>query len=487
MAKAIDPNMIHPEGEEKVSDTEFRKHPLKRDNPWRRPDPDQCYRPDRLDYSRCDPYEELQQRGAKYKGELVEIVDVERPLDISTREEMSGTAWIRTSPFSPIQSADIEGLDPISRRSISFDTKVRVPEFYENEIEHKEELAAACPIDVYCSSVNLRWAWRWKLVSYYEQRPGVRESCDTLIVDSGFNRWGSPNQVLSAAAKMDADWVMATDVTGMEIPYSCPVSYCSEKFHDEEELRRHITECDGRHEGLHGHHLPDEYENNLVRRGHNLSQPSTDDPEIETQTEAAIRGIERFMDRAEEIGCLDKTILPLQPPYDEFLDIVESKGWLDQVNYISLGGLLEINEPEDRIEMMREVRRRVGDEMKIHALAPGTEPVMLRELRDNPDLVDSLDVSTPEQAPAKNKLPDATWSQDKHMMPLGKNISTVRGAFASALALQLAHMLSPLCRDETFERVMRKTESEPDPEPGHEPDPSPDGIEETTISEWANS
>jgi len=80
---------------------------------------------------------------------------------------------------------------------------------------------------------------------------------------------------------------------------------------------------------------------------------------------------------------------------------------------------------------------------------------MIRALKENADLVDSLDVSTPEQSLAKDKLPDASWGQHKHATPRGEASSLVRGQFTAAVALSLAYMLSPLCdTHDTFEDLL---------------------------------
>jgi len=125
-------------------------------------------------------------------------------------------------------------------------------------------------------------------------------------------------------------------------------------------------------------------------------------------------------------------------------------------------------------------------EMRIHALAPGTAPAMLYELRQHPDLVDSLDVSTPERAPGNHKVPDATWTQDRHLFPRGDGTLTLRAQHSVSIALQLAHMLSPLCNEETFETVLTErdnvdTETESRLAEAAAQD---DGIR--TLSQWAD-
>ncbi|ERJ05127.1 hypothetical protein HLRTI_002926 [Halorhabdus tiamatea SARL4B] len=372
-----------------------------------------------------------------FQGEQVIVHDAERADSViegtETPPPFEGKAVIQPSPFETPDLVDIDDLDPIPKyRNVGGRFADRIPAYYQREIEEKEKIADSTPIDVYCSSINPRWGWRWKLVSYYEAtRPAVRDSCETLIIDSGFNRWGSPDDVLEAAAKMDADYVFATDVTGMENP--------SNK-----------------------HHNPD--------------MPSPDDAGIDSQFEAALRGIELFMERARELDILKKVILPIQHPYVDFLEAADDRGWLDEVGYIALGGLKRVDDVDRRIEALHTVREYVGRDMDIHALAPGTEPKMLRELRDNPDLIDSLDNSTPEKAPASNKIPDASWTQHKHLIPFGDDVSTVRAQFSGSIAVQFAHMISPLCDDRTFEEVIEDVQDD---------QPRNDAIK--SLDEWASS
>jgi len=387
--------------------SEFRKHPLSRNNPWARPHPDGVLRG--VAYQTVDPYNELVERGAMYDGELVTVHDAHRTpqarISEVGRPPFEGKAVVSVSPFAEPKLVDIADLDPVPRyHRVGTSLADGIPAYYEREIEEKEQIADACPIDVYCSSTSPRWGWRWKLMSYYEARPSVRESCETLIIDSGFNRWGSPEDVLSAAARVDADYVMATDVTGMEKP---------------------------------------DY------KDHNDRMPDT-----------AMEGLEMFMDRADELGIHDRVILPIQDPYLDFLDRVKERGWLDHVSYISIGGLLGVGSPEESVEILHDVRERVGPDMNIHALAPGTDMDVLEALHNNPGLVDSLDVSTLEQVPTKDRIPDASWSQHDHTMPRAKDSSTVRSAFTGALAVQLAHMLSPLCDFDRTRSIAEGDESE---------------------------
>lgn len=140
---------------------------------------------------------------------------------------------------------------------------------------------------------------------------------------------------------------------------------------------------------------------------------------------------------------------------DEFIQSTSSHFSLEQQNGdlllfnagVAVGGLIGLD-VDERLAALRRVRERVGSGTHVHALAPGTEPRMIDALRAAPHLVDSLDVSTPERAPANGKLPDVSWTQHEIRVTEGTDSSTVRAAHSSGIALELARQLDP----ERFER-----------------------------------
>jgi hypothetical protein len=160
--------------------------------------------------------------------------------------------------------------------------------------------------------------------------------------------------------------------------------------------------------------------------------------------EATTDAVRAFVDLYEQHPCTATPLIPLQPPYDEHYRE------LDQFSHYVLGGIATAD-PERQLEAIREFRDAAGPYPYAHGLGLGASLTLIRALRDNPTLLDSLDLSTPEQVIRGEKLPDKTWIQKEHQYPTGEDSSTVRAAFASAVALQLNYMLSPLCSDETVE------------------------------------
>lgn len=297
-----------------------------------------------------------------------------------------------------------------------------VADYVATELDAREAILEACPIDVYTSSINPRWGHPHKLMSYYEARPGVAESARMVMIDSGYSRVGSMPGVIEAAQKVDADAIIPPDLTpgcdGYEDRDPTEHAYeIGEYWHD---FRRVDLDCDL--------YLP--------------IHPPFDH----------FLGELRYYDPGYVLGLEDHPAFDYPAEGEEWrleargarptftLDLVEA------ADGVAVGGLRGLD-VDERIDALRTVYREVPRDTRIHALAPGTEPAILRELKHNPHLVDSIDVSTPEVASANGKVPDKTWKQHRHQFPKGTNSSTIRGAFSTAIALQLAYMLSPDCDD----------------------------------------
>lgn len=306
---------------------------------------------------------------------------------------------------------------------------VEVPAYYAREVRERERIARECPIDVFCSSINWRWGWPFKLNSSRERRLSARESADTFIIDPGAYNPACIPEIGHAAHKTDADYVFAKDISP-------------------------------KHE-LHG----DIEERHL--RSVSVSQNYV-------SQNRAMRAVESYQVGTWECAHSAGVIVPIQPPFEESLaamaETVEYHGTTtvdgtpcrtgdvgdctvnlledDDIDYYAVGGLLGIDDVHERIEALQFVRDELGSGVRIHALAPGTDPEMIRALRQHHDLVDSLDVSTPENAPSKGKVPDRGWSQEKVNVSGGTDSSVTRGAEAARIAVELARQLTPGLFDE---------------------------------------
>ena len=288
---------------------------------------------------------------------------------------------------------------------------------YDREAQERKHIIESCPIDIYCSSINPRWSYPHRLMSFWETRSSVADSAEEIIIDSGYRRYGNMKQILTAVDKVDADYFILPDIT--------PNFYCYDDIEPEHralEFARHLKDLDR-------------------WRGRKTS----------------------------DIDESNKVLVPLHRPFDESLDalmdpelvagednnIPEGQSILDVADGVAIG-LKEMPVPE-RIEVLGLLDRRLPNEKHVHALSPGTEMEMLGFLRENPHMLDSLDISTPENAAKNNKIPDNEWHQHKVPFPSGTDVSTLRAMRSLEIALRLNYMLSDLCNDSEFSDVVEQT------------------------------
>ncbi|RJT04698.1 hypothetical protein [Halococcus sp. IIIV-5B] len=269
---------------------------------------------------------------------------------------------------------------------------IEVPARYAREIEAREQLHEACPVDVYVAGINPRYSWPHRLVAANEARPGVAESADTVMVDSVISdSYYAVNDVLDAAHKLDAEYVVGKDWPPEQDPAGKGVQ--------------------------------------------------------------ATDAYEWFITKYKRHKCDSEVIVPIAPPFEP--------GCLDclpEVDHFALGGMNGMS-GERQVKYIRDFRELAGYDVEVHGLGVGTTPELISAIResveDDPEnpLLDSLDISTPENAIGNGKIPDKSWQQHRVPMPTGTDSTTVRGGFAEATARMLEFEFSPGCDDDILQNA----------------------------------
>lgn len=287
------------------------------------------------------------------------------------------------------------------------------PSNHERELKERQRIVDECPIDVYCSSINPRWGYPNKLMSYWEARGTVADSATSVIIDSGFRRYGELDQILDEAERHEADWVIPPDIT--------PHFYCYDEISGESrarELARHLTTV--------------------------LSRRDSASYDLDANV---LLPVHRPIDANLE-WLSNPDVLETWSAYDEY-----DGGLLDVFDGVAIG--LKAMPVDERIQALVTLNERTPQGTHVHGLSPGTEIEMLGFLRENPHMLDSLDVSTPENAAKNNKIPDNTWTQHMVPFPSGTDITTLRAVRSIEIALRLNFALSPLCNDDEFSELAR--------------------------------
>jgi hypothetical protein len=154
--------------------------------------------------------------------------------------------------------------------------------------------------------------------------------------------------------------------------------------------------------------------------------------------DATIQSIEDFV-TLHDPDIHPTAYFPLQIPYDKHIREVRpivQKSHLEE-RYM-LGGLKDAT-PEERIQQTEALRGVVGNEPHLHGLGWGPSDTLVRHLRDNPGLIDSIDNSGPSQAIISDEILDNAWKPRPFGLVNGDFRNSVAGVFEFGMLLQAAH------------------------------------------------
>jgi len=158
--------------------------------------------------------------------------------------------------------------------------------------------------------------------------------------------------------------------------------------------------------------------------------------------QATTQAVREFMDLYESSDCRATPFIPLQPPYDEhYQDLPDYPAYC-------LGGIAFDYSPSEQVAAIESFRDAAGPEPYAHALGVGGSMTFVRYVANNPDAVQSVDCSTPEQAAINGSIIDAQLRQKSISILTGDGSSPGRYSLAETNAYQLADAYTRAARSE---------------------------------------
>jgi hypothetical protein len=151
------------------------------------------------------------------------------------------------------------------------------------------------------------------------------------------------------------------------------------------------------------------------------------------------------------------TIVPvLQGIHHEHLQKYEE--FYSDYNYIAIGGMKgdkKENNTEYRVRRIKKVRDILGEKTHIHAFGMGASLGIIKAIRQKPNLIDSMDMSTAEQMVINGEITDWSFEQQRPQLPIpyGEGISTVNGGFSKSILIMLNYMLTDKLNEEKLEEM----------------------------------
>jgi hypothetical protein len=156
------------------------------------------------------------------------------------------------------------------------------------------------------------------------------------------------------------------------------------------------------------------------------------------QKEKTTKSIRDFWYQYDKHGYSGDVLIPLQEPH------IEHYYELGEPDAVLIGGIKNYS-VRRQIETIQKFSKSVSDDVYIHALGMGMSEEFIKFIKRNPNIVDSVDCSTPEQNPINNRISDATMKQSQFITPKGKTSSFFRHKIAHLMIVQLNYLMSDLC------------------------------------------
>lgn len=164
------------------------------------------------------------------------------------------------------------------------------------------------------------------------------------------------------------------------------------------------------------------------------------------------KSIREFWYQYERHEYSGNVLIPLQE------DHINHYYELGNPDKILIGGIRDFS-PKKQTEIIKKVSKKTDDGTYIHALGMGMSETFVKFIKKNPNVVDSIDCSTPEQNPINNNISDANLNQIQFTTPKGKKSSVIRYRIAQLMAVELNYLISDLCSMDKYSVEEQDTRS----------------------------
>jgi len=146
--------------------------------------------------------------------------------------------------------------------------------------------------------------------------------------------------------------------------------------------------------------------------------------------------IKEFLSEWENHSCRATPLIPLQPPHHEHYEEITG-----EYHYL-LGGMAFDYKTSEIIRAVEKFRDVAGSGPYVHLLGVGANPKLMDFLAANPDMVQSIDCSTPEQCAINSNIYGVELKQQSYSIRTGEDSRVIR----SGLAQHLAYVLNDAIR-----------------------------------------
>ena len=326
-----------------------------------------------------------------------------------------------------------------------------------NEVKQRNKVAKRAEVNVYLSGGNGRVYWPYRLQPYDESTPSVRRKAFSYILDSGFAR--------DDEEKEEEPDVQLTDFSQSSESES-PETSDKESTSDAPSESIHNAEINRKLIKLTYERRPEYIIPNDSIHPTQAFDPSTDGYRTAIEDTAEI--VDHFLGQINEREFPATVIIPLQPPHAlHYFYLRENYPEQVRRGHFALGGMKNFT-PSDQLSCVREFRRVAGYDAYVHGFGMGASRQVILALRDNPNLLDSVDFSTPQQHANNAKFAGPSRKPVHVGRSMGEDSSTTSGSLLAAELTDICRMLSPTLTDDAD--IDPSWDKLPFDDPGVDPD-----------------
>lgn len=155
----------------------------------------------------------------------------------------------------------------------------------------------------------------------------------------------------------------------------------------------------------------------------------------------------------EEFDGIKSTVIPVLQD-DHASHAEEHEAFYAEYSHIAVGGIRHFD-TDEQVRRLKAVRDIVGDSTHIHGFGMGCNLGLIKAIRQNPNLLDSLDMSTAERAVQNGNTIDWSFDQEAQNipMPYGEDKTTVNAGFSKSILLMLNYMITDLVDEDRLEEM----------------------------------
>lgn len=158
--------------------------------------------------------------------------------------------------------------------------------------------------------------------------------------------------------------------------------------------------------------------------------------DIEGSRSETVDSILRSREMVDDSDFDGDVLAPLQPPHGECYKEVEGNA-----DWYGVGGVSRVP-PEAKIEAAENVREVSGYDIHLHGLGWGITDPVARRIREQPDLVNSVDSNGAYETAMNNHI-DETWKSKRQIPGSGSGRGSVISTFASAYLIERLRRMNP--------------------------------------------